>query len=160
MRAMISAAAESSGTPSSNEAVSEGKPASARPATASRRAVSICKLFMAWPDPFVSRGAPEKRPPIDGTPLKGGGTLVSRSCRGVARFSLIRGSQQHRPEVDGQLVDLSVECERHLIVAAHSRSGIEPDVEGLIRHLEEGDRVGLLAGGNDLAVNFEFTAAT
>src|SRR4051812_28416415 len=129
MRAMISAAADSSGVPSSSHAVSDGKPASARPAPASTRAVTICKLFMVVQTDSLPGVRKKRGPRTEGATFNGVASLVSCSCSRFARFCLIRGSQQHRPELNGQLVDLSVERERQLIVRVHSGAGVEPDIE-------------------------------
>src|SRR3954451_6292637 len=58
-------------------------------------------------------------------------------------------------------MDLAVECERHLIVlVVHARPGIDPDIESLVSHLKERDRVGLLSRGDDFVVHFQDTAAS
>src|ERR1019366_3390858 len=68
--------------------------------------------------------------------------------------------QLHRPELEGQLVDLAVERERHLVVlVVHTRSGIDPNIEGLVSHLEESDGVCLLLRVDDLAVHLQHTGA-
>src|SRR5271167_1022366 len=55
-----------------------------------------------------------------------------------------------RTEFEGQLVDLAGEWERYLIVVVvHSGAGIHADVEGLVSHLQECDRVCLLSCGDD-----------
>ncbi len=70
-------------------------------------------------------------------------------------------SQLHWPEVDGQLVDLAVEGERHLVVLiVDACAGVDSDIEGLVRHLQESDRVGLVPCGDDLAVHFQLAAAS
>src|SRR6266704_627743 len=62
----------------------------------------------------------------------------------VARLGDLFG-QLRRSELDRQLVDRAVECERHLVIPfVHRCPGVEPDVEGLVSHLQERDRVWLL----------------
>jgi hypothetical protein len=57
--------------------------------------------------------------------------------------SSVRCGQLHRPELEGQLVDLAVECERHLVVVfVHGRAGIDSDVKGFIERHEH--RYGVL----------------
>src|SRR5271166_2311868 len=69
-------------------------------------------------------------------------------------------SKLRRPEAIGQLVDRAVEGKRHLIVVVvHSGAEINADVEGLVSHFQEGDRVWLLPCGNYLSVHLQYTAA-
>src|SRR5258705_6768714 len=64
--------------------------------------------------------------------------LVSRSGRRLSHFQLVRSGELHRSKPYGQLVDLAVECERHLVVlVVNPRTGVESDVKGLISHLQE-----------------------
>ena len=50
--------------------------------------------------------------------------------------------QLRRSELEGQLVDLAGEGERHLVVlVVHPRAGVDADVEGLVRRQQERDRV-------------------
>ncbi len=63
-----------------------------------------------------------------------------------SRLLLFRGQHQWRTELDGQLVDLAVEGERHLVVlVVDPAARVDTDVEGLVGDLQEGDGVGLLA---------------
>src|SRR5450631_3644880 len=68
--------------------------------------------------------------------------------------------QLRRPEIEGQLVDGAVEGERYLVVVlVYGRASVDTDVEGLIGHLQERDRVRLLMRVDDLAIHFEHTRA-
>src|SRR5882724_3103892 len=86
--------------------------------------------------------------------------LVPCPCRRLSHPRFIRGAHLHWTEIDGQTADLAVESERYLIVfVVDPGAGVEPDVEGLIGHLKEGNRISLLPGGNDLAVHLQDAAA-
>src|SRR4051812_29344942 len=151
-RAKVTAAAESSGIPSRSDAVAEGTASRATPAPASASAVTVNRVFMGNLDAL--KVARDKTAATFQLPMS-----VPRPRRRFAHFHLVCGGQHHRPEFDGQFVDLAVERERQLIVRVHSGAGVEPDIESLVGHLQESDRVGLLAGGDDLSVHFQFTAA-
>src|SRR5882672_4364961 len=70
--------------------------------------------------------------------------LISRPGDRIPHLPLVLFGQLRRSEFDGQLVDLAVECERHLVVLfVHRRAGVNPDVKGLVSHLKERDRVWL-----------------
>src|SRR5271166_467403 len=58
--------------------------------------------------------------------------LVVDSSQGVVHLFLVLGGQLRRPEVIVQLVDGSGEGERHFVAEIRRRSGIEPDVKGLV----------------------------
>src|SRR6266851_3244014 len=87
--------------------------------------------------------------------------LVSRPGESMLHGLLFVARQLHRPKVDGQFVDLTVERERHLVVlVVDTRACIDSDIEGFVGYLQEGDRVGLLARGDNLAVHLQLTAAS
>src|SRR6266404_9304144 len=87
-------------------------------------------------------------------------SLISRLGDRFLHLLFFSSGQLHRSEVDGQLIYLTVECERHLIVLViDPRAGIDPDVEGLVRHLQESDRVWLLLCGDDLTVHLQHPRA-
>ena len=68
--------------------------------------------------------------------------LVSGSGESVLNDLMFLARQLYRPELEGQLVDLAVEAERHLVVlVVHRRAGVDPDVEGLVSRQQERDRV-------------------
>src|SRR6185295_4520561 len=53
--------------------------------------------------------------------------------------------QLHRPHVEGQLVDRTLEAEGHLIVlVVYGRAGVDPDIESLVTYPHKRDRVRLL----------------
>src|SRR5947207_14881128 len=73
---------------------------------------------------------------------------------------LIRRRQLLRPEVEGQLVDLAVEAERHLIVlVVHRRAGVYSNVEGLVTRYQERDRARNLPRGDVVAVHLQNAGA-
>src|SRR5207245_11077059 len=49
---------------------------------------------------------------------------------------------------------------RTLVVGARPRAGVGPEVEGFGGYLQESDRVGLLAGGDNLAVYLQHPVAS
>src|SRR6266436_5127202 len=112
---------------------------------------------------------PLRRPPLHswwrrttGATFRAAGypSLISRFGDRFLRLLLVRSGQLHRPEVDGQLIDLAVECERYLVVlVVDPRAGVDADVEGLVGHLQESDRVWLLLCVDDLIVHLQYAGA-
>lgn len=67
--------------------------------------------------------------------------LISRFGGRFLHLLLFCFGQLHRPEVKGQLIDLAVETERHLVVVViHSRAGVDADIEGFVLRQQERNR--------------------
>src|SRR5882724_9198671 len=75
------------------------------------------------------------------------------------QLPLFRRRQPYRPELEGHVVDRTVECEGHLVVlVVHRRAGVDPDVEGLITRDQERDGFWDLLRGDLLAVHLQHAA--
>lgn len=86
---------------------------------------------------------------------------LSRSLwRPLLESSSVPFGKPHRSEAEGQLVELAVEAERHLVVlVVHRCAGIDPDIEGLANRKQERDRVRHLQRGDVLAVHLQYAGA-
>ena len=72
----------------------------------------------------------------------------------------VRRHHLRRAEFEGQLVDLAGEGKRNLVVrVVHSGSGVHANIEGLVRHFQERDRVWLLLCDDFFAVHLQHTGA-
>src|SRR5450631_2113646 len=151
------------GSPSTPVTVCAVTGAVAMMATSSNAATSLVtpdfsasRFIVSAPSPNSIWTCLMQRHRADPTPLP----LVFCPGDRFCRFFLIRGKQLRRTELDGQFVDLAVECERHLVVLfVHRRAGVDADVEGLVSHLQERDRICLFSGGDDLAVHRQHAGA-
>jgi hypothetical protein len=86
--------------------------------------------------------------------------LILRYGDGFTHLRLIQLGQLQWSELEGQLVDLAVEAERHLIVlVVHRRMRIYSNVKGLVTHHQECDCVRDLPRSDDLVVHLQHTGA-
>src|SRR5213593_1178848 len=161
--------------PSSSLTTIEGFTIRARPVPTSTAAAKARIFIRGWRLASFTRAVRTASRPLGSLPDWRGSTrsaargdapalpaprLVSRLGDRILKLPLVLRGQLGWSEVDGQLVDPAVECERHLVIlVVHRCAGINPDVEGLVGHLEERDRVWLLLGRHDLSVDLEHPRA-
>src|SRR3978361_718015 len=102
MRARLTAALVCSAEPSRRDAVTEGRPSSARPAPVSIAAVKVSRIFTVIPACLTDEWRWRRMipaPSLDFLP-----TLVARPGGRLTHLDLVRCTELHRPQVDGQLM--------------------------------------------------------
>jgi hypothetical protein len=105
---------------------------------------------VAWPQDRRGLFTVAVRPP-----------LVVRAGESSVRLHSFLFGQPLRPKVDGQLVDLSVEAERYLVVVFIYRSArVHPNVEGLGGRQEERNRFRNRLRAEHVTIDCEHASAT